>query len=77
MKKLERQDMKSLKGGVSIPPIDYYHVPGLVGWIGGASVGYCLCDFYAATCPNNFCCSVPCPVGMCTAGALDPNPPLY
>ena len=72
MKKLERSEMKNLKGGVALP-----YIPGLVGWIGGASVGYCLCDFYNVACPYNVCCEVSCPVTMCTMGSLDPNRANY
>ena len=75
MKKSERHRMKLLKGGSTMPVPPTYHIPNLVGWIGGASVGYCLCDFYNVACPNNVCCFVQCPVTMCTEGSLDPHPP--
>jgi hypothetical protein len=70
MKKLERTQMKNLKGGIALP-----YIPGLLGYRGGASNGFCFCDFYNTACPGNICCEVSCPVSMCTPGSIDPNPP--
>lgn len=72
MKKLERGEMKNLKGGVGDSSSPSY-VPLLIGWRGGASVGFCFCDFYNIASPNRVSCDNPCPVSMCTVGSLDPN----
>jgi len=64
MKKLERQEMKNLKGGMNAPPGGYTM----------AQAGYeihgsnCLCDYYHqfADGSNYWRCHEPCPMTCCS-----------
>lgn len=75
MKVLQKEQLKSLKGGVYNPDDIGGHIPGLVGW--ELRPDGCYCDFANVAAEGGVSCWNSCPVSMCTEGSLDPNPPYY